>query len=303
MNFRNISAWCDPQPGSADRPVHRPDCWPGLVAFMRMDVNNNPDIDFPAAIVIDQPARRRADRARDPDHPAGRSGGARRQRRRRDQLDGPRRQQHHLRPVRDRHADRPRRQRRARRDRPDPRRPARRHPRAAGRARSTSPASRSPISRPKRTDMTLEQLSWYRRQYGRQAAAGRRGHGRGRAATAASTARSASILDPAALQAQGITAAQVNQQLRQININAAGGRAEIAGSEQSVRVLGNARNAYRARRRPRSRSAAAARSGSPTSPGQRRLLAEQRTIAKMNGRQVVSFNDPAGQGLFRRHRL
>ena len=52
------------------------------------------------------------------------------------------------------------------------------------------------------------------------------------------------ILDPAALQAQGITAAQVNGQLRQSNMNAAGGRAEIAGSEQSVRVLGNARNAY-----------------------------------------------------------
>ena len=52
------------------------------------------------------------------------------------------------------------------------------------------------------------------------------------------------ILDPVALQAQGITAAQVNQQLRQSNMNAAGGRAEIAGSEQSVRVLGNARDAY-----------------------------------------------------------
>ena len=52
------------------------------------------------------------------------------------------------------------------------------------------------------------------------------------------------ILDPAALQAQGITAAQVNAQLRQTNLNAAGGRAEIAGSEQSVRVLGNARDAY-----------------------------------------------------------
>ena len=58
------------------------------------------------------------------------------------------------------------------------------------------------------------------------------------------------ILDPAAIQAQGITAAQVNQQLRQINLNAAGGRAEIAGSEQSVRVLGNAKGAGAARRDP-----------------------------------------------------
>ena len=52
------------------------------------------------------------------------------------------------------------------------------------------------------------------------------------------------ILDPAALQAQGITAAQVNSQLRQSNLNAAGGRAEIAGSEQSVRIIGNAQDAY-----------------------------------------------------------
>ncbi len=56
------------------------------------------------------------------------------------------------------------------------------------------------------------------------------------------------ILDPARLQSLGITASQVNQQLRAINMNAAGGRAEIAGSEQSVRVLGNAR--YRLPARP-----------------------------------------------------
>jgi multidrug efflux pump subunit AcrB len=52
------------------------------------------------------------------------------------------------------------------------------------------------------------------------------------------------VLDPARMQAQGITASQVNQQLRSDNLNAAGGRMEIAGSEQSVRVLGNARSAY-----------------------------------------------------------
>ena len=52
------------------------------------------------------------------------------------------------------------------------------------------------------------------------------------------------IIDPARLQAYGITAGQVNQQLRQMNMNAAGGRAQIAGSEQSMRILGNARSAY-----------------------------------------------------------
>src|SRR6476469_4576629 len=89
------------------------------------------------------------------------------------------------------------------------------------------------------TDMTLEELSWYidntiaKRLLGQPgiAAVGRVG-GVDRVIRV--------MLDPAALEAQGITAAQVNQQLRQSNMNGAGGRAEIAGSEQSVRVLGNA---------------------------------------------------------------
>jgi multidrug efflux pump subunit AcrB len=52
------------------------------------------------------------------------------------------------------------------------------------------------------------------------------------------------ILKSDRLQAYGVSAAQINQQLRLTNINAAGGRAEIAGAEQSVRVLGNARTAF-----------------------------------------------------------
>jgi multidrug efflux pump subunit AcrB len=52
------------------------------------------------------------------------------------------------------------------------------------------------------------------------------------------------ILDPARLQAYGVTAAQVNQQLRSTNINTAGGRAEIGGREQALRVTGNAASAY-----------------------------------------------------------
>jgi multidrug efflux pump subunit AcrB len=51
-------------------------------------------------------------------------------------------------------------------------------------------------------------------------------------------------LDPARMESYGITAGEVNQQLRQINMNAAGGRAQVGGSEQSIRVLGNATSAY-----------------------------------------------------------
>lgn len=51
-------------------------------------------------------------------------------------------------------------------------------------------------------------------------------------------------LDPARMMAQGITATEINAALRQVNINAAGGRAEVAGSRQAVRVLGNSRTAF-----------------------------------------------------------
>jgi multidrug efflux pump subunit AcrB len=50
-------------------------------------------------------------------------------------------------------------------------------------------------------------------------------------------------LDPARMQSFGITAAEVNDQLRQVNVDAAGGRAQVGGSEQSIRVLGGARTA------------------------------------------------------------
>ncbi|MEN9924029.1 MAG: hypothetical protein RL268_155, partial [Pseudomonadota bacterium] len=52
------------------------------------------------------------------------------------------------------------------------------------------------------------------------------------------------VLDPAKMQSLGVTASQINGVLRQFNVNAAGGRSEIAGSRQSVRVLGNAPDAY-----------------------------------------------------------
>ena len=50
-------------------------------------------------------------------------------------------------------------------------------------------------------------------------------------------------LDPARMQSFGITAAEVNDQLRQVNLDAAGGRAQVGGSEQSIRVLGGAHTA------------------------------------------------------------
>ena len=144
------------------------------------------------------------------------------------------------------------------------------------------------------TDMTLEQLSWYIDNTVAKkllsvpgVAAVSRNGGVDRTIRV--------ILDPAALQAQGITAAQVNQQLRQSNLNAAGGRAEIAGSEQSVRVVGNAQNAYDLSQTqialPGGRFVRLADLGEVKDSS-----SEQRSIAKMNGQQVVTFQVQRAKG-------
>src|SRR5690348_3622045 len=144
------------------------------------------------------------------------------------------------------------------------------------------------------TDMSLEQLSWYidntiaKRLLGIEGiAAVSRGGGVDRTIRV--------TLDPAALQAQGITAAQVNQQLRASNINATGGRAEIAGSEQSVRVLGNAADAYQLSQTqislPGGRFVKLADLGAVKDSS-----SEQRSIAKQSGRQVVTFQVQRAKG-------
>ena len=50
-------------------------------------------------------------------------------------------------------------------------------------------------------------------------------------------------IDPQALQAFGITAAEVSSQLARIQVDAAGGRTEVSGAEQSVRTLGTIKSA------------------------------------------------------------
>jgi hydrophobe/amphiphile efflux-1 (HAE1) family protein len=51
-------------------------------------------------------------------------------------------------------------------------------------------------------------------------------------------------LDPARMQALGVTAAQVNLQLRTLNLDSPGGRAQVGGGEQAIRVLGEAGSAH-----------------------------------------------------------
>jgi multidrug efflux pump subunit AcrB len=285
MNFRNISSWCIRNP-----------VFPivlfvalmlgGLVAFARMQVNNAPDIDFPAAVVeVSQPGaapneletqvtQRIESAIRGVNGVEEMSSSV---------SEGYSQTfvQFQLGTPTDRAVNDVR--------------------NAIAQIRGTLPegilepqitrvdAENEPITYvgAQTTDMTLEELSWYidntvaKRLLGLPGiAAVQRVGGVDRTIRV--------ILDPQQLQAQGITASEVNQQLRQSNFNGAGGRAEIAGSEQSVRVLGNAANAYDLSQTnialPGGRFAKLA-DLAQVQDG----TSEQRSLAKMNGRQVVTF--------------
>ena len=145
------------------------------------------------------------------------------------------------------------------------------------------------------SSMSLEELSWYiDNDVSRQL--------RGVAGVAA-VSREGGVdrqirvtLDPTALQAQGITASAVNSQLRSVNTNATGGRAEIAGSEQSVRVIGNAKSAY-----DLSQTDIAVGGGRFVKLANIARVedsySEQRTLAKLHGKQVISFNVQRSKGV------
>ena len=57
-------------------------------------------------------------------------------------------------------------------------------------------------------------------------------------------------LDPERLQAYGITATEIDNQIAQFNINLSGGRSEVGGREQSVRTLGSAKTVRNLRNYP-----------------------------------------------------
>ncbi|KQN80072.1 ABC transporter permease [Sphingomonas sp. Leaf67] len=143
-------------------------------------------------------------------------------------------------------------------------------------------------------DMTAEQLSWYVDNTVAKELLGIEGM--------ATVERVGGVdreirvtLDPARLQAQGLTASQVNQALRQVNLNAAGGQAEIAGTQQSVRVLGNAATAY-----------ALSQTQVPVGSGRsvrladiadvRDAYAEPTSRAEYNGRPVLAFDIKRAKG-------
>ena len=104
-------------------------------------------------------------------------------------------------------------------------------------------------------------------------------------------------LDPARMQSFGITATEVNEQLRLVNVDAAGGRAQVGGSEQSIRVLGSARTAPQlADTRLMLGDGRAVRLGDIAEV--RDGVAEVRSISRLNGRpQQLPHFRPGGGAL------
>ncbi len=142
--------------------------------------------------------------------------------------------------------------------------------------------------------MTLEELSWFIDDTVARKLQGVRGVAQ--VSRVGGLKREIRVsLNPDRLLALGITAGEVNQQLRATNTNLAGGRGEIGGAEQSIRALASATTVERLA------------STSITLPGGRKVRLDQlgqvadaaqerRTFAKLDGRDVVAFTVVRSKG-------
>ncbi len=143
-------------------------------------------------------------------------------------------------------------------------------------------------------DMTMEQLSWFIDDTVRKRLLSVPGM--------AEVDRNGGVnreiavtLDPMRMKAQGVTATQINAALRQVNLNAAGGRAEVAGSRQAVRVLGNAASAFELSRTQVGISGGRTVRLSDVADV-RDSFSEITSIAKHDGKPVVTFSIARARG-------
>lgn len=285
MNFRNISAWSirNPVPPIV---LFIALCFAGVMSFMSMDVQNDPDIDFPVAIVtVAQPGAAPSELET---QVTQRVEAAVRQVQGIDELSSTINEGQSVTAVQfalgtpiDRAVNEVR--------------------DAVSEIRSSLPegilepqirrlstsGNTLAFFKVEAPDMTLEELSWFidntvaRRLLAIE--------GMGDVNRRGGVSREIRvILDPARMQAYGLTASSVNAQLRQVNLNAAGGLAQIAGNEQSVRVLGNAQSAEAL-----GQTQIAIGEGRTVKLDDiaevRDLYAEQRDLLKSGGRQVLAL--------------
>ncbi|MCY0152167.1 efflux RND transporter permease subunit [Hoeflea alexandrii] len=136
-------------------------------------------------------------------------------------------------------------------------------------------------------DMTLEEASWFVDDTIKRALQGQRGVGKVDRYGGAD--REIRIeLDPARLDSYGITAADVNRQLRATNANLGGGRGEIGAREQAIRTLGDAQDTQALANTtialPNGRYVRLSELGTVHD-----TYEELRSFGRFNGDQVVSF--------------
>jgi multidrug efflux pump subunit AcrB len=143
-------------------------------------------------------------------------------------------------------------------------------------------------------DMTIEQLSWFIDDTVSKELLSIEGVAT--VSRAGGVDREISVvLDPARMQSLGVTARDINNSLRATNTDAAGGQAEIGGSRQSVRVLGNADSAFDL-----------GNTRINLGPGRTVKLSDVATVtdgysektrvAKLHGREVVTFGFERSRG-------
>ena len=136
--------------------------------------------------------------------------------------------------------------------------------------------------------MTLEQLSWYVDDTVKRAVQGLKGVGR--VERYGGVEREIRVdIDPAKLQALGVTAATINSQLNSTNADSGAGRSEIGGNEQAIRTLGGARTLQELKETkialPGGRQVRLMDVASVTDSN-----AEPRTFSRYNGDPVVTFS-------------
>ncbi len=102
-------------------------------------------------------------------------------------------------------------------------------------------------------------------------------------------------LDPARMAALGITAVEVNNQLRSLNLDSPGGRAQLGGGEQSIRVLGGARTALALGQTQIALSGGRFARLSDLADV-RDSVGEIRQIARLNGRPATTFGVVKAKG-------
>jgi hydrophobe/amphiphile efflux-1 (HAE1) family protein len=136
-------------------------------------------------------------------------------------------------------------------------------------------------------DLSIEDLSWFVDDKIKRGLQGRPGIGKvDRYGGAEREIRVE--LDPVKLASNGISAADVNRQLRATNADIGSGRAEIGGSEQAIRTLGDSASARRL-----AETAIALGGGRHVRLGDLGRVIdtykEPRSFSRFNGRPVVTF--------------